>query len=63
MTISLGVVTIKSTAGLQALLLGVPVKIMGRCFYDIEGLTNQKELRDYWRNLDKPDRQKVIKFF
>lgn len=45
-----GVVTINSTTGLQALYHRVPVMILGRCFYDKEGLTYQGSLDAFWKN-------------
>ncbi|MFL6621229.1 MAG: capsule biosynthesis protein [Sulfurifustis sp.] len=44
-----GVVLINSTVGLSALLHGVPLKVMGDAFYDIEGLTCQRPLEDFWK--------------
>lgn len=43
-----GVVTVNSTTGLQALYHKVPVKTLGECFYDIEGLVHQGTLDDFW---------------
>ena len=45
---SLGVVTINSTVGLSALYHGKPVKAMGRAIYDMEGLTFQGNLDEFW---------------
>ncbi len=43
-----GVVTINSTAGLQALYHGTPVITLGDCFYNIPGLTHGGTLQQFW---------------
>lgn len=45
---SKGIVTINSTVGLSALYHGRPLKVMGRAIYDMEGLTYQGSLDDFW---------------
>lgn len=45
-----GVVTINSTAGLQAMYHRVPVIALGRCFYAKEGLTYQGSLDHFWKD-------------
>ena len=45
-----GVVVINSTVGLSALLHGAPVKVMGNAIYDMDGLTSQQSLDDFWHN-------------
>jgi capsular polysaccharide export protein len=50
-----GVVTLNSTAGLEALQAGVPVKTLVPAHYDIEGLTYQGDLAGFWRAAVKPD--------
>jgi len=45
-----GVVVINSTVGISALLHGCPVKVMGRAFYDMKGLTAQVDLDTFWRH-------------
>ncbi len=47
---SCGLVTINSTSTLSALYHQTPTKIMGKCFYDIEGLTSQNSLDSFWKN-------------
>lgn len=47
---SLGVVTVNSTTGLQALYHDIPVKVLGSAIYDIAGLTDQKQLAKFWIN-------------
>ena len=50
-----GVVLANSTVGLHALRRGVPVKVMGRAVYDIEGLTHQGPLSDFWETPEVVD--------
>ena len=45
---SRGVVTINSTVGLSALYHDKPLKVMGRALYDLEGLSFQGELAQFW---------------
>ena len=45
-----GCITVNSTLGLKALSLGVPVKNLGRSFYDKNQLTSQKSLQQFWKN-------------
>lgn len=52
---SLGLVTINSTTGIQALYHHVPVKTLGRSIYDLPGLTVQADLDQFWRNPVPPD--------
>lgn len=47
---SLGLVTVNSTTGLQALYHAVPVKVLGRALYDLPQLTYQKDLDKFWCN-------------
>jgi capsular polysaccharide export protein len=53
----LGVVTINSTVGMQALYHGAPVIALGRAIYDMEGLTFQGPLDDFWTRAQLPDRR------
>lgn len=46
---ALGVVVANSTVGLSALDHGLPVKACKSAIYDMEGLTFQGELDDFWR--------------
>ena len=50
-----GMVTINSTSGTLALALGVPVIALGQAVYDIDGVTFQGALDDFWRDPGKPD--------
>jgi capsular polysaccharide export protein len=45
-----GCITVNSTLGLKALSLGVPVKNLGRSFYDKNQITSQKSLQQFWKN-------------
>lgn len=44
-----GVVTVNSTVGIQALKIGVPVKVLGTAIYDIADLTDQRPLDEFWQ--------------
>ncbi len=57
-----GLVTINSTAGLQALSHGVPVVALGRCFYAKDGITYQGCLDDFWRSPGTVDRETFTRF-
>ncbi len=50
-----GMVTINSTSGTLALALGVPVIVLGQAVYDIEGITFQGDLDDFWQDPVRPD--------
>lgn len=54
---SRGMVTINSTSGTLALAHGIPVIPLGHAVYDIEGITFQGTLDDFWRDPGKPDSQ------
>lgn len=45
-----GVVVINSTAGLSALHHGTPVKVCGAAIYDMQGLTYQGTLDEFWKD-------------
>lgn len=47
---SCGVVVVNSTVGLSAVAAGVPVKVCGASIYDIQGLTFQGSLDDFWQH-------------
>lgn len=59
---SAGMITVNSTAGIHALRLGSPVKVLGQAIYDIPGLTYQGHLDDYWNDAGKPDQNLVDAF-
>lgn len=44
-----GCVVINSTVGLSALYHNCPLKVVGRAFYDIDGLTYQGNLHSFWK--------------
>ncbi len=50
-----GSLTINSTTGLHSLRVGCPTKVLGIALYDIDGLTCQKPLDDFWRFGSAPD--------
>ena len=52
-----GVVVVNSTVGFSALYHGTPTKTCGKAFYDMEGLTYQGSLADFWQQAAeiKPD--------
>jgi capsular polysaccharide export protein len=45
-----GCITVNSTLGLKALDFGVPVKVLGRSFYDKPYITSQKSLHQFWKH-------------
>lgn len=59
---SLGLITINSTTGLQALFHAKPVKVMGSAIYDIPRLTTQKDLHEFWRAPCPVDRDYYLRF-
>ncbi len=50
-----GVVLLNSTAGLQAIRQGIPVKVLGISVYDIAGITCQEPLDRFWKEPTRPD--------
>ena len=54
-----GVVLINSTAGLTALMEGVPVKTLGIAVYDMPRLTHQGLLDTFWTTPEPPDPRTV----
>ncbi len=59
---SLGVVLINSTTGMSSLYHGAPTKVMGNAIYDIEGLTYQGNLDNFWQNPGTIDYQLYKQF-
>jgi capsular polysaccharide export protein len=59
---SRGMVTINSTSGTLALALDVPVIALGEAVYDIEDITFQGPLDDFWRDPGKPDAETFAAF-
>ncbi|MCV0425267.1 MAG: capsular biosynthesis protein [Roseibium sp.] len=52
-----GALTINSTTGLHALRVGCPTKVLGIALYDIDGLTCQRSLDEFWREGTPPDQE------
>lgn len=57
-----GVVTINSSAGLEAILAGVPVKALAPALYEVAGLTHQGTLETFWTSPTPPDRELADRF-
>jgi capsular polysaccharide export protein len=60
----LGAVVINSTVGFSALSHGAPVKTCGLAIYDIQGLTFQKSLDEFWSEAQncRPDPELFARF-
>jgi capsular polysaccharide export protein len=58
-----GVVLVNSTVGTQALHYGVGVKTLGKALYDIEGLTCQLPLDQFWNEPTQPDDELFRDFY
>ena len=58
----MGVVTVNSTTGLQALFHRVPVIALGRCFYAKPGLTYQGTLNAFWNDPGAVDMRVYTRF-
>jgi capsular polysaccharide export protein len=58
-----GLVTVNSTFGLQALERGVPVKVLGACFWDFAGLTTQAASLDAFWQAPAPPSPEVFTAF
>lgn len=50
-----GVVTVNSSAGLEALRAGVPVKCLAPTIFDIDGLTDPRRLDEFWGEPQRPN--------
>lgn len=50
-----GIVTVNSTVGMSALMLGRPVIALGTAVYNLPGLTCGAPLDDFWREVPVPD--------
>ena len=59
---SLGVITINSTAGLQAIHHKAATLVLGRAFYTIDGLVSKQTLAEFFNNPQKPDMDLYKKF-
>ncbi len=49
-----GMVVLNSTSGLSAMIHQMPVKVLGKAHYDIEGLTDQQPLATFWQQPKRP---------
>jgi capsular polysaccharide export protein len=58
-----GVVTVNSTAALSALSQSIPTKTLGTALFDIEGLTDQRPIDEFWRSPKLPDPELRTAFF
>lgn len=59
---SAGVVTINSTVGTSTLQIGRPLIALGNAIFDIEGLTFQGPLDDFWTGAKEPEADLVEAF-
>lgn len=59
---SLGLVTVNSTTGTLGLRAGRPVFVLGSAIYDIEGITDQGTLDDFWSAPEPPDMDIYLAF-
>lgn len=59
---ALGVVTINSTVGLEAVRSGKKVKALGKAVYDVPGIVFEGILNDFWRSEFSPDPEDVQSF-
>lgn len=56
------IISLNSTAGITALAHSKPLKVLGNALYDIEGLTYQGSLQQFWHADFKPDAELFDKF-
>ena len=59
---SKGLVAVNSTAAYAALGFGVPVKLLGRAVFDIDGLTDPRPLEHFWKAPTAPDADLFARF-
>ena len=57
-----GTVLMNSTVGFSSLHHATPLKVLGRAIFDMEGLTHQGELRDFWREPGTVDQDLYHRF-
>ena len=55
-------VTINSSAGIEAILGGIPVKTLAPALYDVAGLTHPGGLDTFWSAPQSPDRGLAQRF-
>ena len=53
---------VNSTAAYAALGFGVPVKLLGRAVFDIDGLTDPRPLEHFWKGPAAPDADLFARF-
>ena len=58
-----GVVTVNSSAGVEAIQASLPVKTLTPAIYDIEGLTYHGPLDTFWTSDFRPDAELLEAFF
>jgi len=51
-----GMVTVNSTAGIEAIMADCPTKTLTPAIYDIVGLTDDQELDGFWTTPKRPDK-------
>lgn len=59
---SLGLVNINSSVGISALIHQKPVIALGKAAYDLDHLTFQGELDDFWTKASTPERHNITSF-
>jgi capsular polysaccharide export protein len=59
---SKGIVAVNSTAAYAALGFGLPVKLLGRAVFDIDGLTDRRSLDQFWNAPTAPDADLFARF-
>ncbi|MEH6453557.1 MAG: capsular biosynthesis protein [Psychromonas sp.] len=57
-----GVVTVNSTVGISALLHHLPTITLGKAIYDIDGITYDKSLNEFWQDDFEVDQKLFSKF-
>jgi len=57
-----GTITINSTVGISSLHHDVPTKTLGRAIYNIDGITSQQSLNDFWISNCKPCKVRFNQF-
>ena len=58
-----GCILVNSSVGFQALFHGIPLKVMGKAPYNIEGLADQQDINLFWSNPQPSDRELFRKFY
>lgn len=58
-----GCILVNSSVGFQALFHGIPLKVLGKAPYNIEGLADQQDIDLFWSNPLPSDRELFRKFY